>query len=290
MNNKGISDFVAASMDAVLNSDQHKSLFKSQYKFASKHEDEHDAKDKKKKVCENCKEDEDNCYCWSADDNLDNVPPLPTPPKGNVDRGASGAVVNQEGSNITFTEPGKITAPPPQKAHDGKTASLNIALDSLLTASAALDSIGLSQSSALSLKLASLVSQAKKKMSPKEKKELMERLQKGKKKKGVNKASDKDMKMPAKKVSKAYGNQSQFIKNSYDLGDFGLSFLTVGVIDVMNYVKPMLTEENYKKFQQEIQSFGTTIGVNDLTRILSRYVSDVRATLKAFLMSAASKL
>lgn len=289
MNNKGISDFVAASMDAVLNSDQHKSLFKSQYKFASKHEDEHDAKDKKKKVCETCKEDEDNCYCWSADDNFDNVPPVPTlPPSG--EQGASGAKVSPDGSHMDFSNPARIVGTPPQKAHDGKTASLNIALDSLLTASAALDSIGLSKSSALSLKLASLVSQAKKKMSPKEKKELMERLQKGKKQKGVNKASDKDMKVPAKKVSKAYANQYQFRKNSYDMSDAALSVLSLGILDVVKFVRPMLTEENFKKFQQEIQSYGKMIGVNDLIKLLEKYVSDARATAKSILTSLASNL
>src|SRR5713226_5790124 len=34
MNNKSVSDFVAATMDAVLNSAEHKALFGTQYKFA----------------------------------------------------------------------------------------------------------------------------------------------------------------------------------------------------------------------------------------------------------------
>ena len=36
MKNQSVSDFVAAQMDAVLNSKEHKSLFETQYKTASK--------------------------------------------------------------------------------------------------------------------------------------------------------------------------------------------------------------------------------------------------------------
>ena len=42
---KSVSDFVAATMDAVLKSQEHQSLFGTQYKFAS--DDENDAKKRK---------------------------------------------------------------------------------------------------------------------------------------------------------------------------------------------------------------------------------------------------
>src|SRR5271166_3611467 len=59
MNNKSVSDFVAATMDAVLNSAEHKALFGTQYKFA---QDMNAAKAK----CSKCDKDKDSCMCDSA--------------------------------------------------------------------------------------------------------------------------------------------------------------------------------------------------------------------------------
>ena len=58
MKNQSVSDFVAATMDAVLNSKEHKSLFGTQYKFAQ------DLNDAKKK-----KDDSDKDSCMADDDN-----------------------------------------------------------------------------------------------------------------------------------------------------------------------------------------------------------------------------
>src|SRR5271165_5546330 len=57
MSNKSVSDFVAASMDAVLKSEAHKALFGNQYKFAS---DENDAK-----KCPKCRSS-DSCSCGDS--------------------------------------------------------------------------------------------------------------------------------------------------------------------------------------------------------------------------------
>lgn len=222
MKNKNISDFVAASMDAVLNSAQHKALFNTQYKFAS---DENDARTKKckecggkldkhgkcdcdsssawdhhsAKSCHKCGKDKDACYCMPADDMDMDMDELPMPADDYDmsldDNFGDAPVVSPGGHQITFppdvikvkspSKPSTIQPTKPNKADDdfemSSTAALDIAIDSLLTASAALDSVGMDNGSTLSLKLASLVVEAKKKMSPAEKKKLMERLQKGKK-------------------------------------------------------------------------------------------------------------
>ena len=151
MRNKSTSDFIASSMEAVISSNEHQSLFN---KFASK-KDSDDAKDKpsKAKICKDCKKDEDSCYCMPADD-----------------------------SEMSSSDNKKMKS----------TAAFNVAIDSLLTASAALDSVGMGNTSTLSLKLASLVVEAKKKkekLDKEEKEELLERLQKGKK--GKKPASSK---------------------------------------------------------------------------------------------------
>lgn len=160
MKKNNISDFVASSMDAVLKSSEHKSLFNGQYKIASSSEehsgeehssddkstDDHFAWDSDDKAyadsCPTCKKDKDNCYCDADDANHADY------------------------------------------AHDSKMSTaeaLNVAIDGLLTASAALDAIGLNDGSTVSLKLASLVVQAKKEMTSADKKKLVKQLQKGKK-------------------------------------------------------------------------------------------------------------
>ncbi len=193
--NKSISDFVAASMDAVLKSEEHKSLFKN-YKTASDNsadyssvKDMNDAK-KHKKKCEDCEEDIDNCYCDSM-----NVEDLHS---GWDDESQAWDENNGMTSNDMLLNDEML-------AHNGtmhSTAALDVAIDSLLTASAALDSVGMDSGSTVSLKLASMVVEAKKAMTKEEKKKLMERLNKGKKNK-----SSKDSK-PSKSSGKSTPSSS----------------------------------------------------------------------------------
>ena len=211
MKNQSVSDFVAATMDAVLNSKEHKSLFATQYKTAS-------AKCSK---CGSMHEDKDSCM---ADDS-------------HPDPGGTGATISNQGGSVKFPDQ-KINAKPPavskaddsfaddddndarkkkkdssssssdssdadddndaRKKKDSSSSSsdssdaddddndarkkkddsddssmaddglepsvaFDVAIDSLLTASAALDSVGLGRGSALTLKIASLVVEAKKK-------------------------------------------------------------------------------------------------------------------------------
>ena len=177
MKNKTISDFVAASMNAVMNSPQHKALFNNVYKYASAEDssssmDQNDAKSKKhSKKCEDCGEDLDNCCCSMSDD-------VPLPADDNF------------------------------SAEEMSTkAAFDVAVDSLLTASAALDSVGMEHGSTLSLKLASLVAEAKKKMTSKEKEELLARLQKGKKGKKPQSAKSTGT-SSSKSTSKSTGTSS----------------------------------------------------------------------------------
>ena len=128
MNNKSVSDFVAATMDAVLKSQEHNSLFNTTYKFAS---DENST--------ETMEDDEDSC---SADDDVEED-----------DNDAETMDVSEEGTcDVDDLNAGLYDV----------SANYDVAIDSLLTASAALDSVGLEKSSTVSLKLASLVLEAKK--------------------------------------------------------------------------------------------------------------------------------
>lgn len=163
MKKNNISDFVASSMDAVLKSSEHKSLFNGQYKIASSSEEhsgeEHSSDDKSTddhsawdsddkaytKSCPTCNKDKDNCYCDADDAN--------------------------HADHADYTHDGKMST----------AEALNVAIDGLLTASAALDAVGLNDGSTVSLKLASLVVQAKKEMTSADKKKLVKKLQKGKK-------------------------------------------------------------------------------------------------------------
>lgn len=214
-----VSDFVAATMDAVLKSEQHKSLFGTQYKYAS---DENAGKDS---FCAEHGE-VDNC---SADS------PPPPPPKKDPATGAT--VSGDAGQHITFPAD-KITADK-AKADDSfawddndarkkkkkdedeedeekedkkdeddasdaelTSSAYDVAIDSLLTASAALDSVGLGRGSAFSLKLASLVVEAKKK--DKDSKDAKkDKKDKDKDKKDSLMAKDKAAKEKAKEKEKA---------------------------------------------------------------------------------------
>lgn len=249
MNNKSVSDFVAATMDAVLNSKEHKSLFGTQYKYAAK------SKSSKSKMCAKCKCRLDECECgdmsMADDDYMDesmmeeedyvrpskspNVPDYgPSSVDEDFDRPATSDFddpyelykseyekdedfyvpeakedIEQFGLRRKHMPPhmGRIrkedkdlyseihgSEDDDEKYFDysiaGKyedkgedeleaNASFNKAIKSLLTASAALDAVNMVNSSAVSLKLASLIVQAKK---VKEKEEKSKKTNKAKKK------------------------------------------------------------------------------------------------------------
>jgi len=198
MTNKSVSDFVAASMDAALKSAEYKSLFGTQYKFAS---DENDAK-----KCPKCNGSMvgDKCSCGDsmmADDDND-----ARRKKKEEDEKSSSS---SDSSDADDNDAKKKKGLPPwlKKKEDGESsdehsaedeefaaeAQFNIAIDGLLTASAALDSIGMIKSSTLSLQLASLVveAKAKKKDSSKDSK-----------KSDSNDAKDKAVKEKAKAKAK----------------------------------------------------------------------------------------
>lgn len=249
MKNNSIADFVAASMDAALKSEEYKTLFGTQYKYASEcekchkmhgdkdscmaddnaakkhkdskesgdssHADDNDAKKSKDssssssssskkdsssaddndarggKKCKECGKPMGLCKCdkSSADDNA-----------GDGKDPSTGATVSGGGSKVEFpmdsikakpahaadshsanTLDSTTANPYPGKQYDADeyrngdvlkaddsdddkvSSAYDVAIDSLLTASAALDHVNLGRGSAISLKLASLVVEAKKK-------------------------------------------------------------------------------------------------------------------------------
>jgi hypothetical protein len=206
MRNSSISDFVAATMDAVLRSEEHQSLFGAQYKVAdqlspapitgggtvgnpfvmpadkisakpakaddSSYADDNDAKKKKE-------ESSDSSDSSSADDN-----DAKKKKEESSDSSDSSSADDEDMKSST---------------------AFDVAIDSLLTASAALDNVGMEKSASLSLKLASLVVEAKKKKnSDKKEKEkaakekAKEKASKEKEKKDANDAKDKAAKEKAK--------------------------------------------------------------------------------------------
>lgn len=162
MSNKSVSDFVATAMDAALKSQEYKTLFGTQYKFAS---DENDAK-KHKHECGECGKDMDSCTCDSAmaDDNdakKGKMPPwLKDKKKDSSDESSAwdSDDANKDSSDSSHADD-------EDNASDDikSSAAFDVAIDSLLTASAALDAVGMEKSATFSLKLASLVVEAKKK-------------------------------------------------------------------------------------------------------------------------------
>jgi hypothetical protein len=184
MKNNSVSDFVAQAMDAVLKSEQHKALFKTQYKTASAECKEHgkvddcdsmsaddnDARRKKK-----MEEDEDKKGdCDSADAPTSNLPagqkPLPLPADPTQKLAPSPGV---QYADDMFADDNDARRKKKEKEEEEKdedsaddymsSSAFDVAIDSLLTASAALDVVGMEKSSSLSLKLAALVVEAKKK-------------------------------------------------------------------------------------------------------------------------------
>ena len=224
MRNQNISDFVASTMNAVLNSDEHKSLFNTRYKFASKKcekcggdvkedgkcacntSDNHSAWDKQDaesdfesdsdmnmahshdSSCDECGEDMQNCQCDDSSADTNDVMMRPNP------------VQSAPKSAPKPASP----SPAPKTA-----AAFDIAIDSLLTASAALDSIGIDQGSILSLKLASLIVEAKKKTEKKkDDKKSSDKKDSSKDKKTVKKPVKKPPQKPSSSSSKSSGSSS----------------------------------------------------------------------------------
>lgn len=181
MKNKTISDFVASSMHDFLNSDEHKSLFKTQYKTASS----------KDAACAKCGAAEaDTCSCDAAEAH-DRINPQPEFP--------------EEMFNPQPEPPEDMFNPQPEPPSSQSPDALKVAIDNLLTASAVLDAFNMPGKSALILKVASLVVEAKKKMNTKQKAALLKRLNKGKKPAKSDKAksskplTSKDFKQMLKK-------------------------------------------------------------------------------------------
>lgn len=152
MRNQSVSDFVAAAMDAALKSEEHKSLF-GLHKSA---QDLNDAKDK----CGKCHEDKDSCSCDSsmADDNDARKAKKEDTKDSSKD---SSSADDNDARKAKKEEDTKDSSAADDE--EKVSSAFDVAIDSLLTASAALDHVGLGRGSALSLKLASLVVEAKKK-------------------------------------------------------------------------------------------------------------------------------
>lgn len=148
MSNKSISDYLASSMDSVLKSPEHKSLFGQDYKVAT-------ASD------ESCDKEHDHDEDTSLAD--------------------SSTVEDEEDENSADDE----------EALKEVAAQYTTAIDSLLVASAALDNIGYGNGAALSLKLAALTVEAKKKDTEGFKEKMQALRDKKKKDKEVNDAKDK---------------------------------------------------------------------------------------------------
>jgi hypothetical protein len=162
-----IGDLVASSMNQVLNSKEHASLFKKAYK----HEGEScsscmksmdqcscgyaDDNNVSHKMCSSCGEDSDKCMCGDsmmADDANDARGVCAgCKKKPCTCHKADDNDVSHEDHDMSWAD----------EEHKMATA-VDSAMQDLLTASAALDYAGLSKASELTLKIATLVSEAKK--------------------------------------------------------------------------------------------------------------------------------
>lgn len=218
MKNKSISDFVAASMDSVLNSDQHKALFKSQYKFASSSSSSSSSSDvHHADMCEKCSASKESCKCGKSDSSLawDSDDKHMAKDKA-CDK--CGAMDQDEcycyADDHMDSHSAKSNA---LSASSNKTAALDIAIDSLLTASAALDAVGIDDASTVSLKLASLIVQAKKEMSAADKKKLKQKLQKGKKGKKPASSSSSSSSSSKPSASKSSVSKSTKVSKAQDM-------------------------------------------------------------------------
>jgi hypothetical protein len=207
MKNQSVSDFVAAEMDAVLNSKEHKSLFATQYKKAAAQ-------------CSKCHKDHEECMCdsamadddkdsslaWDADDN--DARKTKKRKEEETDQDTGSADDENDAHRKAKKDTDSSDADDEDDASDGdsmqSSAAYEVAVDSLLTASAALDSLGFDRGSVFTLKIASLVVEAKKKEEKKksDKKKGKFPFQKGKDSKKSDSQSAKDKKSAPKKDDK----------------------------------------------------------------------------------------
>lgn len=229
MSNKSISDYVAASMDAVLKSSEHKTLFgkfASDNNCAKDHDhdsscssesmaaDDNDARRKAKK---------DSSSSSSSSSSSDSNDALNPHYEIEDDDSPELSFEEQfpeasEYLSLHFPDAAKML-----EVHDleGKyprtshvltedllpepevRAGFDIAIDSLLTASAALDSLGMEKTATLSLKLASIIVEAKKKDTSSSSSSSKEKAAKEKEKAAKEKAKEKAAKEKAKAKEKA---------------------------------------------------------------------------------------
>jgi hypothetical protein len=207
MTNKSVSDFVAATMNAVLESDEHKSLFGSTYKTASFN----------KKA-----EDDTICKCgYVYDGSASDHCPKCSAPNPNKSKADDNSAKDGSSENDSCMEDDADDNSAKDGSSDMSSTALDIAIDGLLTASAALDSVGFSKTSALSLRIASLVVEAKKKeKAKKDEKKSGKKDEKSSKKPPFGKKDDKkgkssstssssSAKKPAKKDEKSSSTSSK---------------------------------------------------------------------------------
>jgi colicin import membrane protein len=211
MKNSNISDFVAVAMDTVLKSDEHKSLFATQYKYAS---DEKDAS------CHVCKQS--LCVCNKNKANDNDVKDSSDDYSSSSSDSSSSSSESDGSSSEDYDTKDHMDSSYADDDALQVSAAFDVAIDGLLTASAALDSIGLSNGSSLSLKLATLVVNAKKRdpaaVSSKAKKDSQmakDKLakEKAKKEKDMQSAKDKLAKEKAAK-EKAAKEKAMVAKSS----------------------------------------------------------------------------
>jgi len=179
MKNSSVADFVSATMDKIVKSAEHKALFGTQYKYA---QDMNDAK----KKCSKC--DQEECMCDSAmvDDNFAKKCKCPgkctcskkedsdsssaddndAKKKWNFEKKEKSSDSSDADDNDARKHKKEESSEDSSSANDGLevATAFDIAIDSLLTASAALDTIGFDKSATISLKLASFITEAKKKI------------------------------------------------------------------------------------------------------------------------------
>lgn len=223
MKNQSVSDFVASTMDAVLNSKEHKAMFGGQYKYA---QDMNDAKNK----CSKCDKSKSECKCdssmaddfdarfkkkddeSSADDDQDARKKKKDESSSSSSDSSSADDQDAKKKKDKSSDESSADDDDAKKKKDDSSAddafemeasaAYDVAIDSLLTASAALDSVGLGRGSAFSLKLASLVVVAKKKEKD-AKKDSKEKAAKEKAKEKASKEKEKKDTQMAKDKEKA---------------------------------------------------------------------------------------
>ena len=198
MGNKSVSDFVASTMDAVLKSEQHQSLFGLR-KVASFGQ-----------VCEVCNTDDcasAGCSGVSEDEGAeasysDELSDEEVESFVRKHRAQVKKYLEDEGEDEDYVSDGV-------SAELGSSA-FDVAIDSLLTASAALDKVGFEKGSSFSLKLASIVVEAKKKEKAKAKAKKDSKTSKDSKSSKDSKKTSKDSKSSKdSKTSKDAGKSSK---------------------------------------------------------------------------------